>query len=83
MQNSKKEIGFTPKQQLPQIDGAKIWFIEKTNNYMRYEGLWVEAEQMFFIGFEQKGYFRFKHEITKWGYLNNEDNGREQGLEKP
>jgi len=82
MQKVKSEKGFTPKQQLPETDGAKIWFIERENN-MRYEGLWVAAEEMFFIGFEEKGYFRFKHEISKWGYLNNEDNGREQGLEKP
>jgi hypothetical protein len=82
MQKVKSEKGFTPKQQLPETDGAKIWFIEKENN-MRFEGLWVAAEEMFFIGFEDKGYFRFKHEISKWGYLNNEDNGREQGLEKP
>jgi hypothetical protein len=82
MQKVKSEKGFTPKQQLPETDGAKIWFIEKENN-MRFEGLWVAAEEMFFIGFEDKGYFRFKHEISKWGYLNKEDNGREQGLEKP
>jgi hypothetical protein len=82
MQKVKSEKGFTPKQQLPDIDNAKIWFIEKENN-IRYEGLWVEAEQMFFIGFEEKGYFRFKHEISKWGYLNNEDNGGSEQMEKP
>lgn len=53
MQKVKSEKGFTPKQQLPNTDNAKIWFIEKENN-IRYEGLWVEAEQMFFIGFEKK-----------------------------
>jgi hypothetical protein len=82
MQKVKSEKGFTPKQQLPDTDNAKIWFIENENN-IRYEGLWVEAEQMFFIGFEQKGYFRFKHEISKWGYLNNEDNGGSKQMEKP
>lgn len=82
MQKVKSEKGFTPKQQLPNTDNAKIWFIEKENN-IRYEGLWVEAEQMFFIGFEEKGYFRFKHEISKWGYLNNEDNGGSKQMEKP
>ena len=82
MQKVKSEKGFTPKQQLPTTDNAKIWFIEKENN-IRYEGLWVEAEQMFFIGFEEKGYFRFKHEISKWGYLNNEDNGGSKQMEKP
>ena len=82
MQNSKTQTGFTPKQQLPQIDDAKIWFIDKQTK-IRYEGLWVEAEQMFFIGFEQKGFFRFKHEISKWGYLNNQENGRSEQMEKP
>ena len=82
MENPTTETGFTPQQQLPQIDNAKIWFIERENN-MRFEGLWVAAEEMFFIGFEEKGFFRFKHEISKWGYLNNQDNGGSKQMEKP
>ena len=50
MENPTTETGFTPQQQLPQIDNAKIWFIERENN-MRFEGLWVAAEEMFFITF--------------------------------
>ena len=82
MQKVNSEDGFTPEEQRPSRDLAKIWFIEN-KTLTRFEGLWIEDESMFFIGFEDAGNFRFAHEISRWGYLNNEDNGREQGLEKP
>lgn len=67
MQNSNK--GFTPKEKRPTPDQAKIWFIEKETK-TRFEGLWIEDESMFYIGFEDTGKFRFAHEILKWGYLD-------------
>lgn len=82
MQKVESEKGYTPKEQRPSPDEAKIWFIEKGTN-IRYEGLWIEAESMFYLGFKGAGNFRFAHEISRWGYLNKEENGREQGLEKP
>lgn len=65
----KKHKGFTPKEGLPNKDFARIWFIEKGTK-QRFEGLWIEAETMFYIGFEDRGFFRFKHEISRWGYLD-------------
>jgi hypothetical protein len=67
MQNNQK--GFTPKEKRPTPDNARIWFIDKETNE-RFEGLWIEVESMFYIGFEDRGYFRFAHEISKWGYLD-------------
>jgi hypothetical protein len=69
MQNSKTENGYTPTEKRPSPNLAKIWFIE-IETLTRFEGLWIEDESMFFIGFEDAGDFRFAHEILKWGYLD-------------
>jgi len=69
MQNkSKTLVGFSPEEKLPTPDKAKVWFFEKrTKEY--YEGLWIEDENMFFIGFEEQGNFLYSFEVSEWGYL--------------
>jgi hypothetical protein len=69
MQNTKKNLeGFSPEEKKPSPNDAKVWFFEKrTKEY--YEGLWIEAEDMFYIGFEDQGSFLYSFEVSEWGYL--------------
>ena len=73
MQNEIRTLqGFSPDEKKPTPDLAKIWFIEK-ETLTQFEGLWIEDESMFFIGFEDAGNFRFAHEISRWGYLEQNE----------
>ena len=62
---------FNCKNKLPN-DNDKVWFVTKSSK-ATHIGKWVQSENMFFIGFGEKGDFRYSFEIDYWGYLDDED----------
>ena len=48
--------------------GSKIWFTCRCCGSV-IEGIWVAGENLFFIGFEDKGNFLHRDEVGVWGYL--------------
>jgi hypothetical protein len=39
-----------------------------------WEGLYIKKEDMFFIGFEDIGDFRFSFQVTEWEYIDESKN---------
>ena len=52
-------------------DNDKVWFVTK-KTHTTFQGVYIESENMFFIGFGESGDFRFKEQIDYWGYLDEE-----------
>jgi hypothetical protein len=65
-----KSDGFNAQVAKPNIDseGKKLWFTCACCKYI-HEGLWIDSEQMFFIGFENNGDFLFAFDVAYWGYM--------------
>ena len=71
MQGQQIKDSYNCKTKLPN-DMDKIWFVT-TKTRTTHIGYWIESEKMFFIGFGNKGDFKYPHEIEYWGYLDDED----------
>ena len=52
-------------------DNSKVHFTDDQNR--EYDGRFIEDENMFFIGFEDRGGFRFKYEVIDWHYLDDKN----------
>jgi hypothetical protein len=52
-------------------DKSRIHFTDDEGR--EYDGSYIESDNMFFIGFEDKGDFRYGFEITEWHYLDGTD----------
>ena len=52
-------------------DNSKVHFTDDQNR--EYYGRFIEDENMFFIGFEDRGDFRYSFEIIDWKYINDVD----------
>ena len=53
-------------------DNSKVHFIDDQNR--EYDGRFIKDENMFYIGFEDRGDFRYSFEIIDWKYINDGDN---------
>jgi len=62
-----RKNGFNPNVTLPAQNDAKVWFTDDENG--EHIGIWIEPENMFYIGFANSGDFRYKFEVKAWGYL--------------
>jgi hypothetical protein len=52
-------------------DKSKIHFTD--NEGREYDGIFFKDEDMFYIGFEEKGDFRYIFEVVQWNYLDGEN----------
>jgi len=73
MQGQQKiqETHFDCKNKLPK-NNDKVWFVTKSSK-ATHIGIWLQNEDMFFIGFGESGDFRYSFQIDYWGYLDEED----------
>ena len=49
-------------------DNSKVRFTDDQNR--EYDGRFIEDENMFYIGFEDRGDFRYSFEVIEWNYLD-------------
>ena len=52
-------------------DKSKIHFTD--NEGREYDGIFFEDEDMFYIGFKEKGDFRYIFEVVQWNYIDGEN----------
>jgi len=55
---------------IPTENNLPIRFIDMDNNV--YDGLFIQKENLFFIGFEESGDFLFSFQVKAWEKLSDE-----------
>tara|TARA_Y100001937_G_C7116082_1_gene330186 strand:- start:1447 stop:1827 length:381 start_codon:yes stop_codon:yes gene_type:complete len=64
-----EEVKGVPKERKP------IQFRNTDGDWL--EGVYIEAEQMFYLGYEESGEFLFHCDVTDWEYISEKDMSQE------
>jgi len=67
---TEKKVWYQPTDCKPK-DGEVIVF--KDDNNVEHHGIFIEKEDMFFIGYEDCGEFRFSNQVEFWRYLTKDE----------